>query len=139
MVEFPHWPFGEVMRVPEGNGGVTVEDEVVLDVEDDGDEVGGTMALEGEEGEGVGVGVATGPSPQRPYCGWQPTSSPQYSNWVPHQLRHVRDRPHCLRREERAKRSLFTHRNYNTHYWDTGLLRLLLRIDLLLGDGEGVE
>lgn len=70
MVEFPHWPLDEMM-VPIGRGA----DEV-----DEVDEIGVD-----EDELGVGVGVTIGASPQRPYCGWQPTSSPQNSNSAPHQ------------------------------------------------------
>jgi hypothetical protein len=40
-VEFPHWPFNDGIKVPEGRGGVTVELEEEVVVEDeDGVEVG---------------------------------------------------------------------------------------------------
>jgi hypothetical protein len=77
MVEFPHCPFGETMRVPEGRGGAT-------------EELGGTTGVDEDDGIGVGVGVGVelgggggGASPQRPYWGWHPTISPQNSNSVP--------------------------------------------------------
>jgi hypothetical protein len=65
VVEFPHWPFGETIKVPEGKGAEEVE-ETVLE--------GGTgVELEVELGTGVddGVGVDVelgggGASPQRP-------------------------------------------------------------------------
>lgn len=60
MVEFPHWPFGETIKVPEGKGA----EEVVLE---------GGAGVELELGtavdDGVGVDVELGgggASPQRP-------------------------------------------------------------------------
>jgi hypothetical protein len=80
VVTFPHWPFGEMINVPEGSGGRTDE----LDGTNVELEGGTTTELdEGEgEGEGIGVGVGVGvgsgaASPQRPYCGWHPTSTEQ--------------------------------------------------------------
>ena len=90
MVEFPHWPFGETIRVPEGSGGDTEDAELVASDEDDG-----LTGVEEEDGVGVGVGVGVeegttaddevtgGALPHLPKSGWHPTISPQNSNSLP--------------------------------------------------------
>ncbi|PSN70826.1 hypothetical protein BS50DRAFT_584407 [Corynespora cassiicola Philippines] len=86
VVTLPHWPLVDTMSVPEGSGGATV-DEGGLAVDD------GTGVLEDGDGVGVGVGSGSGSLPQRPYCGWHPTISPQCSNASPHQ---PYEEQHCV-------------------------------------------
>ena len=90
MVEFPHWPFVEGIKLPEGSGGSTDEVELVAITEEDEDdeEVVVMTGIEDEEGVGVGVGVEVGAAedvaaPHLPYCGWHPTIARQNSSSVP--------------------------------------------------------
>jgi hypothetical protein len=70
VVTFPHWPFGETIKVPDGSGGRTDELEgTTTELEE-----GTTTELDDDEGvgDGVGVGVGVGvgsgaASPHRPY------------------------------------------------------------------------
>jgi hypothetical protein len=65
VVEFPHNPLGETIRVPVGRGGVV---ELVVEVVVEDDVVG--EGVEVGDGVGVGVGVVVGSagwSPHRPY------------------------------------------------------------------------
>jgi hypothetical protein len=73
-VEFPHWPLGETINVPDGNGAEEVGEEVLE----------GGAGVEVDVGVDVVLGIG-GASPQRPYSGWQPTISPQCSGSSPHQ------------------------------------------------------
>jgi hypothetical protein len=73
VVTFPHWPLGEMIRMPDGSGGSTeelegttpeLEDRTTAEL-DDGEGVGEGVGL----GVGVGEGMSGGASPHRPYCG----------------------------------------------------------------------
>jgi len=93
VVTFPHAPFTEGIKDPEGRGGKELEDDgttreeegVGVDVGGGGLEVGGGgLELGGgvEDGTGVDDGIG-GAFPHLPYAGWHPTISPQNSNSFP--------------------------------------------------------